>query len=159
MSLCSTIGNGLSDISHYIIQRHILCFNFLRNNTDIRLYLQSTFQSNMRSRTAHQFDEVPVLTCRVTVTLDVTDYFRIGLTSCIKSERGLDHFVLQVTVDSFRTTDNLHTAILGSIVLGQHAGICIRVVTTNNNQRLDVQFFQNFQTFFKLVFFFQLSTA
>ena len=113
----------------------------------------------MRSGTSHQFDEVPVLACRITVTLDVTDYFRIRLASRIESERSFNHFVLQVTVDSFRTADNLYAAILGSIILSQYAGICIRVVTTDDNQRFNVQFFQDFQTFFKLLFFFQLCTT
>ena len=149
MSLCSTVGYHLSDISHYIIQRHIFCFNFFRNDTDVRLYLQSTFQCDVRSRTTHQFDEVPVFTCRVTVTLDVTDYFSISLTSCIETERSFNHIVLQVTVDCFRTTDYLHTVLLSSVVLSQYAGICIRVITTDDNQCFDAQFLDNFQILFQ----------
>ena len=159
MSLCSTFCHHFSDVCYHIIQRHILSFNFFWNDTYVRLYLQSAFQCNVRSRTTHQFDEVPVFTCRVTVTLDVTDYFSISLTSCIETERSFNHIVLQVTVNCFRATDYLYTILLSSIVFSQYTSICIRVVPTNNNQCLDAQLFDDFKSFFKLAFSFQLRTS
>ena len=109
----------------------------------------------MRSRTTHQLDEVPVFTCRVTVTLDVTDYFCISLTSCIETERSFNHIVLQVTVDCFRATDYLYTILLGGIVFSQNTSVCVRVVTTNDNQCFDTEFLDNLKSFFKLIFLFQ----
>ena len=53
----------------------------------------------MRSRAAHELDEVPVLASRVTVALDVTDDFSVDLRSGVEAEGGLDLLVLQVTVD------------------------------------------------------------
>ena len=116
VSLCCTVCYHFSDRCYYIVQRHIFCFHFFWNDTYVRLYLQSTFQCDVRSRTTHQLDEVPVFTCRVTVTLDVTDYFSISLTSCIETERSFNHIVLQVTVNCFRATDYLYTILLSSIV-------------------------------------------
>ena len=159
MSLCSTICYHFSDISHYIIQRHIFCFYFFRNDTYVRLYLQSTFQRDVRSRTPHQFDEMPIFAGRVTVTLNVTDYFRISLTSSIKTERSFNHIVLQVSIDSFRATNYLYTVFLSSIVFSQHTSICIRIITTNDNQCFNAQFFDNFKSFFKLAFSFQFRTT
>ena len=56
----STFCNDFCDIGNDIVQRHVLCFHFFRYDRDIRLCLQSTFQCDVRSRAAHQFDEVPV---------------------------------------------------------------------------------------------------
>ena len=159
VALSSTIGNDLSNVSYYIVQWHIFRFHFFRDDTYVRLNLQSTFQCNVRSRTAHQFNEVPVFTCRVTVALDVTNHFWVYFTCSIETERSFNHFVLQVTVDSFRTTDHLYTGILGSIVFGQNAGICIRVVTTNDYQCFDTQFIDNLQPLFELFRSFQFGTS
>ena len=159
ISLCSTVSYHFSDRCYYIIQRHIFFFHFFRNDTYVRLYLQSTFQCDVRSRTTHQFDEVPVFTCRVTVTLDVTDYFCISLTCCIETERSFNHIVLQVTVNCFRATDYLYTVLLGSIVFSQHTSVCIRVITTDDNQCFDAQFFDDLKSLFKLSFSFQLRTS
>jgi len=159
VSLCSTVSYHFSDVSHYIVQRHIFSFYFFRNDTHVRLYLQSTFQCDMRSRTTHQLDEVPVFTCRVTVTLDVTDYFRISLTCCIETERSFNHIVLQVTVDCFRATDYLYTVVLSCIVFSQYTSVCVRVVTTNDNQCFDAKFFDDFISLFELAFCFQFRTS
>ena len=75
IALCSTIGNHLCNVGYYIIQRHIFRFYFFRNDTYVRLNLQSTFQCNVRSRTTHQFDKVPVFAGRITVALDVSNHF------------------------------------------------------------------------------------
>ena len=91
--------------------------------------------------------------------MDVTDYFRISLAGSIESEAGFNHFILQVTVDSLRTTDYLYTIVLGCIIFGQYAGIGIRVVTTDNNQSFDIQFFQDLISFFELIFLLQLGTT
>ena len=100
----------------------------------------------MRSRTSHQFNEVPVFTCRDTVTLDITDNFGISLTSSIETERSFNHFVLQVTIDSLRTTDYLYATILGCIIFCQYASVGVRVITTDDYQCLAAQFCDDFQT-------------
>ena len=159
IALCGTVSHHLSNVSNHIIQWHVLLFHFFWNDTYVRLNLQSTFQSDMRSRTSHQLDKVPVFAGRVTVTLNVTDYFRVSLTSRIKTERSFNHLVLQVTVDSLRTTDNLNTAVLRSIVFCQYTSVCVWVITTDNYQCLDAQFLDDFQTFIKLFYLFQFGTS
>ena len=113
----------------------------------------------MRSRTAHQLDEVPIFACRVAVALDVADYFRVGLAGSVETEAGLNHVVLQVTVDGLGTTDNLYAVVLCSIVFSQYAGVRVGVVAADDNQRLDAQLFQNFITLLELVFLLQFRTA
>ena len=155
----STFCYNSGDVSHDIVQRHVLFLNFFGDDTNIRLSLQSAFQSDVRSRTSHQLDEVPVLLCRVAVTLDITDNFGINLTSRVETERSFDLLVLQVTVDRLRTADYLNTGPRSLVVFGQYASICVGVVATNDNQCLDVQFFQNFQPLVELFFCFQFGTA
>ena len=113
----------------------------------------------MRSRTTHQLDEVPVFTCRIAVALNVTDELRVSLTSCIETERSLNLLVLQVTIDSLRTSDYLNAILLSSVVLCKYTSIGVRVVTTDDYESLDTKFAKNLDTLLKLVFLLQLSTA
>ena len=159
VTLGCTFSNDLGNAGHDVVQRHIISFNLFRDDTHIGLNLQCTFQSDMRSGTSHQLDEVPVFTSRVTVTLDVADYFRVSLASSIETERSFNHIILQVTVDGLGATYYLHAIILGSIVFSQYASISVGVIATDDNQCLDAEFFQDFITFLKLFFLFQLGTA
>ena len=102
---------------------------------------------------------MPVFACRIAVALNVTDELRICLTSCIETERSLNLLVLQVTVDSLRTTDYLNAILLSSIVLSKYTSIGVRVITTDDNERLDTEFTENLDTLLKLVFLLQLGTA
>ena len=102
---------------------------------------------------------MPVFACRIAVALNVTDELRVSLTSCIETERSLNLLVLQVTVDSLRTTDYLNAILLGSIVLSENAGVGVRVVTTDDNECLDTELTENLDTLLKLVFLLQLCTA
>ena len=106
----------------------------------------------MRSGATHQFDEVPVFLSGVTVTLDVTDYLGVNLTSRVETERGLDLGVLQVTVDRLRATDYLYAGADSLVILGQYASVRVRIVTTDNNQSLDIKLFQDLKTFIELLF-------
>ena len=72
-ALLSTCCNDLSHVRYDVVKRHILCLYLLTYEGDVWTSLESALKSYVRSRTAHQFDEVPVLLCRVTVTHDVTD--------------------------------------------------------------------------------------
>ena len=48
---------------------------------------------------------------------------------------------------------------MGSIVFGQHAGVGVRVVAADNHHCLDVELADDLQSFFKLLFLFQLGSA
>ena len=113
----------------------------------------------MRSATAHELDEVPVLAGTVTVALDVADELRVGLTSGIETERGLNLLVLQVAVDGLGATDNLYAILLGSIVLGQNTSVGVRVVATDDNQCLDAELLEDLITCLELALLLQLGTA
>src|SRR5574344_1688675 len=113
----------------------------------------------MRSRTAHQFNEMPIFASRVTVTFDIADNLRINLGSSIKTKRSLNHLVLQVTIDSLRTTDNLNRSTDSFIILSQNTSVCIRIITTDNYYSFDIKFFFFFLTTIKLFFFLQFGTS
>ena len=152
VTLGGTLSHDTSHVSNDIVQRHILLLNLLGDDTNVRLSLQSALQSDMRSGATHQFDEVPVFLSGVTVTLDVTDYLGVNLTSRVETERGLDLGVLQVAVDRLRATDYLYAGANSLVILGQYASVRVRIVTADNNQSLDIKLFQDLKTFIELLF-------
>ena len=89
----------------------------------------------------------------------VTDELSVGLTSGIETERGLNHLILQVAVDSLRATNHLNAALFLQIVLSEHASIGVRVVTTNDNNGLDTEFLAHFDTVVELPSLFEFGTT
>ncbi|MPM94549.1 hypothetical protein SDC9_141695 [bioreactor metagenome] len=102
---------------------------------------------------------MPVLACRITVALDVSNYFGVDLTSGIKAKRCFYLSVFKVTVNGFRTANYLHTGINGFVIFGQHACVGVGIVSSDDNQRTDVEFLQNLQSFVKLLFLLELCTS
>ena len=77
IALSSSVGYNLGDVSYHIVQRHVISLYFFRNNAYVQLNLKCTFQSDVRSRTTHQLNEVPVFAGRVTVALDISNHLRV----------------------------------------------------------------------------------
>ena len=102
---------------------------------------------------------MPVLAGRVAVALNVTDEFRVCLAGGVETERSLDLLVLQVAVNGLGTADHLYPILLGCIVFGQHTGVGVGVVATDDDECLDVQLAQNLDALLELVFFFQLGAS
>ena len=147
------------DLVHDIVERLVSGFHFFRDDANVRVRLQGAFQSDMRSRASHQFDEVPVFARRIAVALDISDYFRIDLACRIEAERRFYLLVFQIAVDRFRAADHLHAGSDRFVIFRQYAGIRIRVVAADNHERLNVELFQNLQPFVELFFLFQLRTS
>lgn len=110
-------------------------------------------------RSGYQLYEVPIFFSGVAVALYVADYFRVYLCGGVESERCFDNVVLEVAVDGFGATDNLHTGIMSLVVLGEYGGIGVRVVTAYYNQGVDAKLFDDYKTFFKLLFAFELCAS
>ena len=151
--------NDLDDIFHDVVKGHLLGLHLLGDKADIRLALECALEGNMGSGTPHETNEMPVFLGGVGITLDVTDKLGIGLASGVETERGLDHLVLEVAVDSLRTADDLDTALLLEVVLGEHTGVGITIITTNNNDSLDTQLFAYLDTIVELPCLFQFGTS
>ena len=113
----------------------------------------------MRSRAPHELDEVPVLAGRVTVTLDVTDDFSINLGSGIEAEGGLDLLVLQVAVDGLGATDDLDRRTDALIVFGQDCSVGVGVVTTDDDERTDIELLEDFEALVELLLLLELGTT
>ena len=154
-----TSYDDLDDVLYDVVEGHFLSFYFLGDEADIRLALECAFEGNVTCRTPHEADEVPVFLGGVSVALDVTDEFGIGLTSGVETERGLDHLVLEVPVDGLRTTDNLDTALFLEVVLSEHASVGVRVVTTDDDYGLDAEFLTNLNTVIELPSLFEFGTT
>ena len=113
----------------------------------------------MTCRTSHEADEVPVFLRGVSVTLDVTDELSVRLTSGVETERGLDHLVLEVAVDSLRAADDLDAALFLEIVLSKDTSVGVRVVTADDDNRLDTEFFADLDTVIELPSLLQFGTT
>ena len=113
----------------------------------------------MAGRTTHQFDEVPVFASRVGVALDVTNHFSVGLASSVEAEGGFNLLVFQVAVNGFGAADDLHAIVVSGIVFSQHTSVGVGVVTTDDDDGFDAEFTNDFETAFKLVFFFEFGTS
>ena len=81
-----TRGNDIGNVIDNIGKRKVFLLHLFRYDADIGLCLQGAFQRDVRSRTSHHFDKVPVFARRVAVALNISDEFRIYLTSGIKTE-------------------------------------------------------------------------
>ena len=145
VSIGRTVGYNLSNISNDIIQSLVFGFHLFRYDTNVGLALQSAFQSDVRSRTSHQFDEMPIFTGRVCIALDIAD--------------NLCMFVLQISVNGLRTSDNLHTAFLGCVIFSQDTSVRIGVVATDDDNGFNSQFLDDFKSFFELFLFFEFGTS
>ena len=62
VTIGSTYTHSLGDIVYDIVEALTLGLYLLRDETDIRLSLQGALKGDVRSRTAHHLDEVPVFT-------------------------------------------------------------------------------------------------
>ena len=133
LTIVATLFNCISDVVCDLSKRHLLSGNFLTDQADVRLSFKSAFECNVRSGTAHYLDEVPVFLSGVSITLDVADKLGICLSSCIKTKGSFDIFVLEVTVDGLRAADYLNACVLSSHVLSECSGVCVGVVTTDDN--------------------------
>ncbi len=113
----------------------------------------------MACRATHQFDEVIVFLCRVAVALNVADNFGVDFGCGVETEGGFNHIVLEVTVDGFGATDNLNACVDALVVFGEHCGVGVGVVTADNNESLNVEFLEDFQTLVELLLGFEFCAA
>jgi hypothetical protein len=57
----STGSNDVCNVLDNLLQLHLLGLDFFRNQADVRVGLESGFESDVGSAAAHELDEVPVL--------------------------------------------------------------------------------------------------
>ena len=63
VAISSTVSHHLSDFSHDVVERLVVGFHLFADDAVVRLSLKRTFKSDVRSRAAHELDEVPVFLC------------------------------------------------------------------------------------------------
>ena len=113
----------------------------------------------MRSGTSHNLDEVPVLLCRVAVSLDISDQLAVGLGSGIETEGALDIVILQVAVDGLRASDYLYAGIVCCKVLSQNCCVCIGIVATDDYDCGNAVLLADLRSNLKLLLCLQLCSA
>ena len=159
LTLSSASGYDLSDVGDYVVEGLVLSLYFFADDSDVGLYLQGALEGDVRSRAAHELDEVPVLASRVTVALDVTDDFSVDLRSGVEAEGGLDLLVLQVTVDGLGAANDLDGSADALVVFCEDCSVGVGVVTTDDDQRTDVELLEDLETLVELSRLLELRTA
>ena len=86
ITVCGTLCHNAGDIGYDVVERLVLFLNLFAHDANVGLALQGTFEGDMAGGAAHKFDEVPVFASGVSIALDVTNHFGIGLTSRVETE-------------------------------------------------------------------------
>ena len=155
-------GTGSDDVCNVLddlLELHLLGLDFFRNQADVRMGLESGFESDVRSATAHELDEVPVLLSGVGIAHDVADEFGIGLDGSVETEGGFDVFVLEVAVDGLRAAANHAGSAVGLEVFTENCSVRVGVVTTDNHDSVELLGLGNGHALLELFFSFELGTA
>ena len=121
--------------------------------------LESSFESNVRSATAHELDEVPVLLSGVGIAHDVSDEFGVGLDGSVETEGGFDVFVLKVAVDGLRAAANNAACAVGLEVFTENSSVGVGVVTTDDHDSVELLGLGDSHALLELFFGFELGTA
>ena len=129
------LGNVVNDFGERLLFR----FNFFRDQSQVHVGLEDTFQRDVGSGTAHQLDEVPVFLGRVGVAGNVADNFAVNFAGGVETEGSFDKAVLQVTIDGLRAADNLDGHVFRLVVFSQQAGVGVGVVTADNDDGGDAE--------------------
>ena len=82
--------------------------------------------------------------------LKVSDEFGVGTTSSVEPKTHFYHFVLQITINGFWTSDHFHAALLFRKVFGKKTCIGVAVITANHNETVQLELFAIFERSFKL---------
>ncbi len=94
----------------------------------------------MGCRAAHQTNKVVVIFGRYDVRTQISNGFRIYFGGSVKSEADRDVLVFQITINGLGAANNFTLGLLAGEVLGEQACVRIRVITTNHNETIEVEF-------------------
>ena len=137
VAIISACLNRVRDLVSDLGERLLLGCDFFTDQADVGLCLQRALKCDMRSGAAHQLDEMPVLLSGISVALDITDHFAVGLGSCIKTEGSLDILVLEVAVDGLGASDDLNACIIRSHILSKYCCVRVGIVAADDHDRGD----------------------
>ena len=155
----STFDHDVSDVGNDIIECLLFCSDFFGDDGDVCLGFKSAFESNVRSGTAHQLDEVPIFLGGVCIAFDVSDQFAVNLGCGIETEGGFNVLVLEVTVDGFGAADDLDGHVVLLVVFSEKTGVCVGVITADDDEGIDSEGFAVFCTFIELFFEFEFGSS
>ena len=135
---------------HDLVEREVVGLHLFGDDADVRVGLQGTLQSDVRRRSAHELDEVPILTRRVAVALDVSDHLGVDLAGGVEAKGCFDEVVLQIAVDRLGAADDADAGSDRPIIFGQHGRVRVRVVAADDDERRDAQLLEDLQPLVEL---------
>ena len=150
VALGGSTGHDARYTVHDLVEREVVGLHLFGDDADVRVGLQGTLQSDVRRRSAHELDEVPILTRRVAVALDVSDHLGVDLAGGVEAEGCFDEVVLQVAVDRLGATDHADASADRPVIFGQHGRVRVRVVAADDDERRDAQLLEDLQPLVEL---------
>lgn len=94
----------------------------------------------MGCRAAHQANKVVVLFGGYDVRTQIANGFGIHFSGSVKSEADRDVLVLQITINGLGAANHFTLGLLAGEVLGEQACVRVRVIATNHNETIEVEF-------------------
>ncbi|MEN9470538.1 MAG: hypothetical protein RL630_2271, partial [Verrucomicrobiota bacterium] len=86
------LDDGVGDVVHNVFQGKLALGDFLGNERDVWSSLESALESDVRSRAAHELDEMPVFSGRDGIALNVSDEVGVNFAGGVEAEARLDVF-------------------------------------------------------------------
>ena len=153
------LRDDLREVVHDAGKRLLLRGDFLGDDRGVHVGLQRAFERDVGGGTAHELDEVPVFLRGVGVAGDVADELAVDLAGGVEAEGGLDELVLQVAVDGLRAADDLDRDVFRLVVLGEQAGVRVRVVAADDHEGGDAERLAVHRALVELFDLFELGAA
>ncbi len=153
------LGDGVGDVINDVFEGELALGDFLGNERDVWASLESALETDVRSRAAHELDEVPVFSRRDGIALNVSDEVGVNFAGRVEAEAGFDVFAFEVAIDGFGNSDNRQRGFAGGGEFSEFGGVRIRVITADDDQCGEVSGFGCLEGFEEILFGFQLGAA
>ena len=153
------LGDGVGDVIDDVFEGELALGDFLGNERDVWASLESALETDVRSRAAHELDEVPVFSRRDGIALNVSDEVGVDFAGGVEAKAGLDVFAFEVAIDGLGNADNRERGLAGGGEFSEFGGVRIRVITADDDQRGEVAGFGCFEGLQEILFGFQLGAA
>mmetsp|Transcript_25335 Transcript_25335/g.62740 ORF Transcript_25335/g.62740 Transcript_25335/m.62740 type:complete len:344 (-) Transcript_25335:331-1362(-) len=145
LALVLTPDNHRHNVTHDVLQGHVLLLDFFANEDEVGARLHGALECDVGSGPAHESDEVVVLLGGGHVGAEIADELRVGLDGRVKAERRLHVLIAEVAVDRLGHTDHLGLAILSLEEFGEDCGVCVGVVAADDHEAVQIQLLADLQ--------------
>ena len=140
-------------------QSLLLLLNFFSNQYAVNTSPECTFECNMRSWSTHKSNKVVVLLGWKDIRAQVSNGFGVNFCGCIKPKTNWDVFILQITINCLWCSNNFALWSMLLEVFRKKASVCVGVITTDNNETIEIKCVCVCNWAFELIWFLNLMSS